>query len=148
MNNISYPKIMGIHHVTCRLTTSGLDNVSAIIEAMAWLCGDEELLVVDKTKSFHGPQINLVTAKIKKNKQIKEFFGKLISGDFNKILDNLEQRIDSSNTLHMRLCLDSLIGQKITFSDKKSKTVKCNVKVKVYSEQNVIDNLTKFLSTC
>ena len=106
---------MGIHHVNCRLTTSGLDNVSVIIEAMAWLCGDEELLVVDKTKSFHGPQINLVTAKIKKNKQIKEFFGKLISGDFNKILDNLEQRIDDSNTLHMRLCLDSLIGQKITF---------------------------------
>ena len=139
---------MGIHHVTCRLTTSGLDNVSVIIEAMAWLCGDEELLVVDKTKSFHGPQINLVTAKIKKNKQIKEFFGKLISGNFNKILDNLEQRIDSSNTLHMRLCLDSLIGQKITFSDAKSKTVKCNVKVKVYSEQNVIDNLTEFISTC
>ncbi|MEC8243050.1 MAG: RNA-binding domain-containing protein [Candidatus Thermoplasmatota archaeon] len=139
---------MGIHHVTCRLTTSGLDNVSVIMEAMAWLCGDEELLVVDKTKSFHGPQINLVTAKIKKNKQIKEFFGKLISGDFNKILDNLEQRIDSSNTLHMRLCLDSLIGQKITFSDAKSKTVKCNVKVKVYSEQNVIDNLTEFISTC
>ncbi|MEC7255853.1 MAG: RNA-binding domain-containing protein, partial [Candidatus Thermoplasmatota archaeon] len=128
--------------------TSGLDNVSVIMEAMAWLCGDEELLVVDKTKSFHGPQINLVTAKIKKNKQIKEFFGKLISGDFNKILDNLEQRIDSSNTLHMRLCLDSLIGQKITFSDAKSKTVKCNVKVKVYSEQNVIDNLTEFISTC
>ena len=139
---------MGIHHVTCRLTTSGLDNVSVIMEAMAWLCGDEELLVVDKTKSFHGPQINLVTAKIKKNKQIKEFFGKLISGYFNKILDNLEQRIDSSNTLHMRLCLDSLIGQKITFSDAKSKTVKCNVKVKVYSEQNVIDNLTEFISTC
>lgn len=148
MNNISYAKTMGIHHVTCRLTTSGLDNVSVIMEAMAWLCGDEELLVVDKTKSFHGPQINLVTAKIKKNKQIKEFFGKLISGDFNKILDNLEQRIDSSNTLHMRLCLDSLIGQKITFSDAKSKTVKCNVKVKVYSEQNVIDNLTEFISTC
>ena len=139
---------MGIHHVTCRLTTSGLDNVSVIMEAMAWLCGDEELLVVDKTKSFHGPQINLVTAKIKKDKQIKEFFGKLISGYFNKILDNLELRIDSSNTLHMRLCLDSLIGQKITFSDAKSKTVKCNVKVKVYSEQNVIDNLTEFISTC
>ena len=148
MNNISYAKTMGIHHVTCRLTTSGLDNVSVIMEAMAWLCGDEELLVVDKTKSFHGPQINLVTAKIKKNKQIKEFFGKLISGDFNKILDNLEQRIDSSNTLHMRLCIDSLIEQKITFSDAKSKTVKCNVKVKVYSEQNVIDNLTEFISTC
>ena len=148
MNNISYAKTMGIHHVTCRLTASGLDNVSVIIEAMSWLCGGEELLVVDKTKSFHGPQINLVTAKIKKNKQIKEFFGKLISGDFNKILDNLEQRIDSSNTLHMRLCLDSLIGQKITFSDAKSKTVKCNVKVKVYSEQNVIDNLTEFISTC
>ena len=139
---------MGIHHVTCRLTTSGLDNVSAIIEAMAWLCGDEELLVVDKTKSFHGPHINLVTAKIKKNKQIKEFFGKLLSGDFKKILDNLEQRIDSSNTLHMRLCLDSLVGQKITFSDAKSKTVKCNVKVKVYSEQNVVDNLTAFINTC
>ena len=139
---------MGIHHVTCRLTTSGLDNVSVIIEAMTWLCGDEELLVVDKTKSFHGPQINLVTAKISKNKHIKEFFRKIINSDFNKVLDNLEQRIDSSNTLHMRLCLDSLIGQKISFTDAKSKTVKCNVKVKVFSGQNVVDNLTEYLNTC
>ena len=148
MNDINYAKTMGIHHVTCRLTTSGLDDVSVIIEAMAWLCGGEELLVVDKTKSFHGPQINLVTAKIKKNKLIKDFFRRLISGDFSKILDNLEQRIDSSNTLHMRLCLDSLIGQEISFSDAKSKTVKCNVKVKVYSGQNVLDNLTEFVNTC
>ena len=110
---------MAIHHVNCRVSASGLDNLSAITDAMSWLCGDAELLIVDRTTSYHGSEINLITAKVGKNRDIKAFFSKLKSGNYSDIRQNITDRIDDSNTLHLRLCLDSLIGSTIKFADNK-----------------------------
>ena len=63
---------MGIHHISCRATASGIDNLTSIIDAMAWLCGNEELIRIDRTTSYHGSEINLVMAKVSKNKEPEE----------------------------------------------------------------------------
>ena len=136
---------MAIHHINCRTTSSGIDNLAAIVDAMTWLCGDEELLSVDKTTSYHGSEINLLTTHISKNQDIKSFVDKLKQADLLKISENLADRIDDSNNLHFRICLDSLISGEINLAEADEKTVKCLIKIEAYPGQNAIEQITNFL---
>tara|TARA_B100000925_G_C21667860_1_gene328459 strand:- start:13 stop:429 length:417 start_codon:yes stop_codon:yes gene_type:complete len=136
---------MGIHHISCRATASGVDNLSSITKAMTWLCGNEDLINVDRTTSYHGSEISLVTAKLSKNKDIKSIIERLTTEDLSVIAGNLEQRIDQDNTLHFRICLNSLIGQKITVVNAEERSVKFNIKIESYPGQNSVDNISKIL---
>ncbi|MBA86583.1 MAG: hypothetical protein CMB29_00745 [Euryarchaeota archaeon] len=139
---------MAIHHINCRVTASGVDNLSVLTDAMSWLCGSADLLVIEKSTSYHGSEINLITLKIGKNQDIRAFFGKLIQGNYPDIRQSITKRIDSSNTLHFRLCVDALIAKQIKFIDTKLKTIKCNVKIKVFPGQDIIQNLDTFIASC
>ena len=85
---------MGIHHIYCRATASGIDNLSSITDAMTWLCGNEDLIHIDRTTSYHGSEINLITVKLSKNKDIKSMVERLTKEDLSAIASNLDQRID------------------------------------------------------
>ena len=136
---------MAIHHINCRTTSSGIDNLATIVDAMAWLCGDEELLLIDRTTSYHGSEINLITSHISKNRDIKSFVDKLKQTDLLKISENLTDRIDDSNILHFRICLDSLISGEISLTEADKKTVKCSIKIEVYPGQNAVEQITNVL---
>ena len=136
---------MAIHHINCRTTSSGIDNLATIVDAMTWLCGDEELLSIDRTTSYHGSEINLITSHISKNRDIKSFVDKLKQTDLLKISENLTDRIDDSNILHFRICLDSLISGEISLADPDEKTVKCSIKIEAYPGQNAIEQITNVL---
>ena len=136
---------MGIHHIYCRATASGIDNLLSITDAMTWLCGNEGLIHVDRTTSYHGSEINLVTAKLSKNKDIKSMIERLKKEDLSEVALNLDQRIDQDNTLHFRICLNSLIGEKITIVNAEERSVKCNIKIESYPGQNSLDNISKIL---
>ncbi len=136
---------MAIHHINCRTTSSGIDNLATIVDAMTWLCGDEELLSIDRTTSYHGSEINLITSHISKNRDIKSFVDKLKQTDLLKISENLTDRIDDSNILHFRICLDSLISGEISLADADEKTVKCSIKIEAYPGQNAIEQITNVL---
>tara|TARA_B100000965_G_scaffold404140_1_gene434080 strand:- start:2446 stop:2865 length:420 start_codon:yes stop_codon:yes gene_type:complete len=136
---------MAIHHINCRTASSGIDNLAVIIDAMTWLCGDEELLSVERTTSYHGSTINLLKSHISKNSDIKSFVDKLKQADLLKISENLTDRIDDSNILHFRICLDSLISGEISLAEADEKTVKCSIKIEVYPGQNAVEQITNFL---
>ena len=136
---------MAIHHINCRTTSSGIDNLAAIIDAMKWLCGDEELLSIDRTTSYHGSEINLITSHISKNRDKKSFVDKLKQADLLKMSENLTDRIDDSNNLHFRICLDSLISGEISLAGADEKTVKCSIKIEAYPGQNAVEQITNFL---
>ena len=136
---------MGIHHIFCRATASGIDNLSSITDAMTWLCGNGDLIHIDRTTSYHGSEINLVTARLSKNKDIKSMIEKLTKEDLSHIASNLDKRIDQDNTLHFRICLNSLIGEKIKFVDAEERSVKCNIKIESYPGQDSLDNISKIL---
>tara|TARA_B100001540_G_scaffold313877_1_gene337646 strand:+ start:979 stop:1398 length:420 start_codon:yes stop_codon:yes gene_type:complete len=136
---------MAIHHINCRTTSSGIDNLATIVDAMTWLCGDEELLSIDRTTSYHGSEINLITSHISKNRDIKSFVEKLKQTDLLKISENLTDRIDDSNILHFRICLDSLISGEISLADADEKTVKCSIKIEAYPGQNAIEQIANVL---
>ena len=136
---------MAIHHINCRTASSGIDNLATIVDAMTWLCGDEELLLIDRTTSYHGSEINLITSHISKNRDIKSFVDKLKQADLLKISENLTDRIDDSNILHFRICLDSLTSGEISLAEADKKTVKCSIKIEVYPGQNAVEEITNFL---
>jgi RNA binding exosome subunit len=136
---------MAIHHINCRTASSGIDNLATIVDAMTWLCGDEELILIDRTTSYHGSEINLITSHISKNRDIKSFVDKLKQADLLKISENLTDRIDDSNILHFRICLDSLTSGEISLAEADKKTVKCSIKIEVYPGQNAVEEITNFL---
>jgi RNA binding exosome subunit len=136
---------MAIHHINCRTTSSGIDNLATIVDAMTWLCGDEELLSIDRTTSYHGSEINLISSHISKNRDIKSFVEKLKQTDLLEISENLTDRIDDSNILHFRICLDSLISGEISLADADEKTVKCSIKIEAYPGQNAIEQIANVL---
>lgn len=136
---------MGIHHIYCRATASGIDNLSSITDAMTWLCGNEDLINIDRTTSYHGSEINLITVKLSKNKDIKSMIERLTKEDLSAIASNLDQRIDQDNTLHFRICLNSLIKQKINIINSEKRSVKCNIKIESYPGQNSLQNISRIL---
>ena len=136
---------MGIHHIYCRATASGIDNLSSITDAMTWLCGNEDLIHIDRTTSYHGSEINLITVKLSKNKDIKLMVERLTKEDLSAIASNLDQRIDQDNTLHFRICLNSLIAQKINIINSEKRSVKCNIKIESYPGQNSLQNISRIL---
>ena len=136
---------MGIHHIYCRATASGIDNLSSITDAMTWLCGNEDLIHIDRTTSYHGSEINLITVKLSKNKDIKSMVERLTKEDLSAIASNLDQRIDQDNTLHFRICLNSLIAQKINIINSEKRSVKCNIKIESYPGQNSLENISRIL---
>ena len=104
---------MGIHHVTCRVTASGVDDTGSIIDSLEWLAGDDAEIIVDKSTSYHGSMVYLISFKLTKNKPVKQFISRLNEVDTSLISQTLAEKIDENNTLHLRFCLDSLIGGQI-----------------------------------
>ena len=100
---------MGIHHVSCRVTASGVDDTRSIIDSLEWLAGDDAEIIVDKSTSYHGSKVYLMYFKLTKNKTVKQFINRLNEVDTSLISQTLSEKIDENNTLHLRFCLDSLV---------------------------------------
>ena len=133
---------MAIHHINLRTTASAVDNLSAISDAMAWLCGDAELMLTDRTTSYHGSEMFILSAKISKNRAVASFLRKLKQGEISVLAGDLAKRIDENNTLHFRLCLDSVIDQKISFAESGDKTVKCSIKIESYPGDSPLEKIS------
>jgi RNA binding exosome subunit len=136
---------MGIHHVSCRVTASGVDNTKSIIDSLEWLAGDDAEIIVDKSTSYHGSVVYLISFKLTKNKPVKQFINRLIELDTSLISQTLAEKIDENNTLHLRFCLDSLIGGQILIINSTQKSVKCNIKIEVYPGQTAEGQINKIL---
>ena len=136
---------MGIHHVTCRVTASGVDDTGSIIDSLEWLAGDDAEIIVDKSTSYHGSKIYLISFKLTKNKPVKQFINRLNEVDTSLISQSLAEKIDENNTLHLRFCLDSLIGGQILIVNSTQKSLKCNIKIEVYPGQTAEGEMNKIL---
>lgn len=136
---------MGIHHVSCRVTASGVDDTKTIIDSLGWLAGGEPEIIVDKSTSYHGSKVYLISFKLTKNKHVKQFISKLKTADTTILSQTLSEKIDENNTLHIRFCLDSLIGEHLLITNSTQKSVKCNIKVEVYPGQTAYEEITKIL---
>ncbi len=130
---------MAIHHISCRATSSGVDNLESITASMDWLAGDNVDLNIDKSASYYGSKIYIISFKISKNKLLRNFIERLT--DESKVLlsKSIEDRIDENKILHFRLKLSSLIDGKIEICTPLERSVKCEIKIEVYPGQNLIE---------
>ena len=131
-------RIMGILHVHAAATAHELQDVDLITQALEWLTNTE--WAIDMTTSYHGPKVAMLSTQIKKNKSI-EMFVKKLEPHHSTILEELDARLDENNVIHLRLCMESLVGQDVVVTDptQKNPVVKVRIKLAVYPGQDVQD---------
>ncbi len=127
---------MGILHVHAAATAHELQDIDLVTQALEWLSETE--WNVEMTTSYHGPKVALLSTQIKKNKQLDSFVEKL-KPHHSTVLSELDARLDENNVVHLRLCLESIIGQQLVLleSTQKKPVVKIRIKLAVYPGQNV-----------
>jgi RNA binding exosome subunit len=127
---------MGILHVHAAATAHELQDIDLVTQALEWLSETE--WNVEMTTSYHGPKVALLSTQIKKNKQLDSFIEKL-KPYHPTVLSELDARLDENNVIHLRLCLESIIGQQLVLleSTEKKPVVKIRIKLAVYPGQNV-----------
>ena len=127
---------MGILHVHAAATAHELQDIDLVTQALEWLSETE--WNVEMTTSYHGPKVALLSTRIKKNKQLDSFIEKL-KPHHSTVLSELGARLDENNVIHLRLCLESIIGQQLVLLEptQKKPVVKIRIKLAVYPGQNV-----------
>ena len=127
---------MGILHVHAAATAHELQDIDLVTQALEWLTETE--WSVDMTTSYHGPRVAMLSTQIKKNKQIDSFVGKL-QPHHATILSELDARLDENNVIHLRLNLESVIGQMVELisSTDSDPVIKIRIKLAVYPGQEV-----------
>ena len=127
---------MGILHVHAAATAHELQDIDLVTQALEWLSETE--WNVEMTTSYHGPKVALFSTHIKKNRQLDSFIEKL-KPYHPTVLSELDARLDENNAIHLRLCLESIIGQQLVLLEptQKKPVVKIRIKLAVYPGQNV-----------
>ena len=127
---------MGILHVHAAATAHELQDIDLVTQALEWLTETE--WNVDMTTSYHGPRVAMLSTQIKKNKQIDSFVEKL-QPHHATILSELDARLDENNVIHLRLNLESVIGQMVELisSTDSDPVIKVRIKLAVYPGQEV-----------
>ena len=137
---------MGAHHLTMRVTSSGLEDENLIADAISYLIGDSDLVELEKSNSYHGSSIFLISAKTRKNKIALKTISKLGKENLEALRSTVKQRLDENNILHFRIGLDELIDGDLVLVNPDKKSVKCQVKLEVYPGQSVIEETKSFLN--
>ena len=137
---------MGVHHLTWRVTASGLEDEILIANAISELIGNDELVEIEKTTSYYGSSIHLISAVTKKNKLAIKSLSKLGVENLNLLSASLEDRMDENNTLHFRIGLDELIRGDLVIVSSNVKSVKGQTKLEVYPGQSPLEEANNMLS--
>lgn len=140
MKHHEHPLLVGLHHITWRATASALTNHEVVAEAMAWLIGDPDAVQLERSTSYHGSELWMVTAHSKKKSFAMKSLAQLGVENLQVLHDTLEQRFDEDHVLYLRLNLDDLISSKISLADSsRTGTVKGQAKIEVYPGQDALE---------
>lgn len=140
MKHHEHPLIVGLHHITWRATASALTNHEVVVEAMAWLIGDPDAVQLERSTSYHGAELWMVTAHSKKKSVAMKSLAQLGVENLQVLHDTLEQRFDEDHVLYLRLNLDDLISSKLSLADStRTGTVKGQAKIEVYPGQDALE---------
>ena len=140
MKHHEHPLLVGLHHITWRATASALTNHEVVVEAMAWLIGDPDAVQLERSTSYHGAELWMVTAHSKKKSVAMKSLAQLGVENLQVLHDTLEQRFDEDHVLYLRLNLDDLISSKLSLADStRTGTVKGQAKIEVYPGQDALE---------
>ena len=133
---------MSVHNLTWVATSSAVGATEVIHEALLWLTGGEASISSEKVKSYHGPKMTLVKARAERKKSAREAICHLGSEFLSSLAvsEDLANRIDEDNTLHIRLDLAALVSSEIKQSEQQGDgVVKGKIKLEVYPKQDCVE---------
>ncbi len=131
---------MAVHQLTWRATASGLEDEMILAEALATLVGDEEAVEIERTSSYHGSFIHMVTAKLTRSGPAQRALANIGKENLQVILSELVTRLDETNVIHFRLDQSDLISGILTLSQPGDQaTVKGQTKIQVYPGQDPLE---------
>lgn len=124
---------MPIHSIHWMAFASSLDDESLICDALAWLSGDEDSVAIEKTNSFHGSAIHIISVNITKRSMARKALSRVGVSVLEAISSDLESRLDDENCIHFRISLDELVCARIALVDESNpRTVKGKLKLRIY----------------
>ena len=131
---------MCLHHISWKSTSSGVEDEYIHAAALSWLVGSDEYVEIERLNSYHGSPVHSVTAEIKKRGKATRSLARLGKVALESLLLELDQRMDESNVIHIRLDLIHLLSQKITLvASGERRTIKGRAKLEVYPGSNPED---------
>ena len=137
---------MGLHHITWRATASALSNVDVIAEALEWLVGDDSDLEIDRSTSYHGPELVMLKAATSNKRKAMRSFARIGEVNLKTLADEFDKRKDDENILHFRLTLDSLLLGAPKLADTNTTgTVKGQAKFEAYSGRDTASQFEETL---
>lgn len=140
MKHHEQPLFVGLHHITWRATASALTNHEVVVEALGWLIGDIEAVGIERSTSYHGGELWMVTSHSKKKSLAMKSLAMLGAENLQELHDTLEHRFDEDHVLYLRLNLDDLISSNINLAESRGTgTVKGQAKIEVYPGQDALE---------
>ena len=131
---------MAVHQLTWRATASGLEDEMILAEALATLIGDEEAIEIERTDSYHGSSIHIVSAKLTRAGAAQKALANIGKNNLQVILSELTTRLDEANVIHFQLDQNDLINGILTLSQPGGQaTVKGQTKIQVYPGQDPLE---------
>ena len=114
---------------------------------MKWFTGGMAEISREKVRSYHGVRMAMLKAQIQKKKAARQSIANLGSGLLGELArsEDLHERIDDENNLHVRLKLSSLVSGSIEFSTGKEEQVKGRIKLEVYPGQEPLEIARRML---
>ena len=136
---------MPIHTLSCSTTASGLHNLDLIIQSLEWLCDKKEVVKLEKTTSFHGSPITLLTIKLSRS-QSRLTLSRLGENVLRVLINEKNERLDDENRLHFRLSQNELVRGKIRLANSNEDIIKMTAKIEVYPGEKPQEVLLKLLT--
>lgn len=131
---------MGIHYVNWISTASGVEDFNIHADSLAWVVGDSDAVQIEQTKSYHGSPIYMIRAEIKNKSKARKSLARLGSPTLQRILDEIDSRIDDNNVIHIRLDMKKLLSGNIEISAPDCGfTIKGRAKLEVYPGSSAKD---------
>ena len=137
---------MSFHYIKFRTYSHATENEFNIEKALRFISGIDKI-EFRKTKGYHGNQIIIMEAKIKKSKDIRNFFSGLKKqGLMEEILKELEKRIDENSNFYLRFDKQSAFFQKYELV-RHDDVISVSGKIKCFptNKRNAIKTMKKFL---
>lgn len=136
-----------IHSLQWRTVASAVDEVEVFNQGLAWLTGNSESVVVEKTTSFFGSPLHLVSARLDRRGDARKAVARLGEETLTRIMNSIEERLDDENCIHLRLRLDALLAAKIELAEAgEDRCLKGRIKLRVYPGDVVATVAHKLLS--
>jgi len=134
------------HHVTWRTTGSAVSDPAVIVEAMAWLAGGNDRVAEERSTSYHGSPLWLVTATLRSKRTTVATLARLGADNLRTLMEERTLRTDEHNVLHLRLDLHELVaGQAVLAKPSDVPTVKGQAKLALYPGQDPEEEWEKAL---